>query len=124
MTPEEISKKREGEVEVCTLMIGLYCKKKHGMKGAMRGAGEMCADCRALAEYVSQRVERCPFMETKTFCAFCRVHCYKSEMREKIRVVMRFSGPRMIFHRPVLAFRHLALTVREKRKRREINEAF
>ena len=29
-------------------------------------------------------------METKTFCSNCRVHCYRSEMREEIRKVMRF----------------------------------
>ncbi len=28
----------------------------------------------------------------KTFCANCKVHCYKPEMREKIRAVMRFFG--------------------------------
>ena len=37
-------------------------------------------------------------METKTFCSNCKVHCYKPEMRKKIRAVMRFSGPRMIFY--------------------------
>ena len=31
-------------------------------------------------------------MEQKTFCANCKVHCYKPEMREQIRKVMRFSG--------------------------------
>ena len=36
-------------------------------------------------------------METKTFCSNCRAHCYRLEMREEIRKVMRFSGPRMIF---------------------------
>ena len=28
-------------------------------------------------------------------------------MREKIRAVMRYSGPRMIFHHPFAAIRHL-----------------
>lgn len=32
-------------------------------------------------------------METKTFCSNCKVHCYKPEMREKIRDVMRFPAP-------------------------------
>ena len=46
-------------------------------------------------------------MEMKTFCANCRVHCYKPEMRGKIREVMRYSGPRMMLHHPVMAARHV-----------------
>ena len=34
-------------------------------------------------------------------------HCYKPEMRERIRQVMRYSGPRMITKHPVAAIRHL-----------------
>lgn len=37
-------------------------------------------------------------------------------MREKIREVMRFSGPRMIFHHPVAAIRHVIETKKEKRR--------
>ena len=35
------------------------------------------------------------------------VHCYQPQMREQIRQVMRYSGPRMLFHHPVMAIRHL-----------------
>lgn len=55
-------------------------------------------------------------METKTFCSNCRVHCYKPEMREKIRAVMRFSGPRMLFVHPVAAIRHVIETRRKKKR--------
>jgi hypothetical protein len=37
-------------------------------------------------------------------------------MKEKIREVMRFSGPRMIFYHPVMAIRHLVESKREKQK--------
>lgn len=60
-----------------------------------------------------QRSDKCPFMETKTFCSNCRVHCYKPEMREKIREVMRFSGPRMIFYHLVMAIRHVIESKKE-----------
>ena len=59
-------------------------------------------------------------METKTFCSNCKVHCYKPEMREKIRDVMRFSGPRMLFVHPVAAIRHVMETKREKRRLEEL----
>ena len=104
------SKKREREKETVSLMIRLYCRKKHGMKT------ELCDECRALSDYAIMRSDKCPFMETKTFCSNCRVHCYKPEIREKIREVMRFSGPRMILYHPVMAVRHVIESRREKRK--------
>ena len=43
-------------------------------------------------------------------------------MREKIARVMRFSGPKMVFYHPVIAFRHLAETKRQKRKLKKAEE--
>ena len=106
-----VAAKREREKRMVSEMIALYCRKQHGTRG-----GELCPECAELAEYARQRSDRCPFMETKTFCSNCRVHCYKPEMREKIREVMRFSGPRMIFHNPVAAVRHVIETKAEKRR--------
>ena len=69
-----------------------------------------------MLDYAITRSEKCPFMEHKTFCSNCRVHCYKPELREKIRVVMRFSGPRMIMVHPLLAIRHLLESKKEKKR--------
>ncbi len=106
----DVAAKREREKQMVSQMIALYCKKKHGTKGCL------CPDCGALDAYARLRSEKCPFMETKTFCSNCRVHCYKADMREKIREVMRFSGPRMLFHHPVAAIRHVIETKREKNR--------
>ena len=105
----DVKTKREQEKEIVSLMIAIYCRKKHGGK-------ELCSECAALEAYARQRSDKCPFMETKTFCSNCKVHCYKKDMREKIREVMRFSGPRMIFHHPTLAIRHVIETKKEKRR--------
>ena len=105
-------------------MIALYCKKNHHNKynkGSINKNG-LCAECQELAEYAGLRSDKCPFMEIKTFCATCKVHCYKPEMREKIKVVMRFSGPRMMFHHPVAAIHHIVSTMREKRRLRKESE--
>ena len=99
--------KREKEMHTVYEMIHLYCRKNHKEK-------ELCPECLNLYEYARMRIEKCPFMETKTFCSNCKVHCYKPEMREKIRVVMRFSGPRMLFYHPVLAVWHLVCSLKEK----------
>ena len=105
-----VEDKRTREKLLVSQMIALYCRKKHLVKGGL------CPSCRELDEYAKMRSDKCPFMETKTFCSNCKVHCYKPEMREKIREVMRFSGPRMVFHHPVTAVRHVIESKREKRR--------
>ena len=112
-----IEEKRRKEQYVVEEMIRLYCRKNH--KGYDRKAGKMCPACWELTEYARLRSEKCPFMENKTFCSNCSVHCYKPEMREKIRQVMRFSGPRMLLYHPVLAIWHVACSIKEKKKQKE-----
>lgn len=104
----DVKTKREREKATVSWMIAIYCSKKHGCK-------TLCPQCAALDAYARQRSDRCPFMETKTFCSNCKVHCYKKDMREKIREVMRFSGPRMIFHHPIMAIRHVIESKKEKK---------
>lgn len=107
---KDIAIKREQEKKMVSQMIALYCKKKHGVKHGI------CRECEELDTYARQQSDRCPFMETKTFCSNCKVHCYKPAMREKIREVMRYSGPRMIFSHPVTAIRHEIETKKEKKR--------
>lgn len=89
------------EQKTVEAMIDLYCRDHHG------SAGTLCDECTALRHYALSRLYKCPFQERKTTCAQCPVHCYKPAMREKIRVVMRYAGPRMLFRHPILAFFHL-----------------
>ena len=79
------------------IMIGMCCADKHS-------ARELCPACRELATYTMERLD---FQEKKTTCSRCPMRCYVAPMREKIREVMRYSGPRMTFRHPILAFLHL-----------------
>ena len=98
--PDAPEKKRQQEKATVGLMIELYCRGHHGTP-----KGRLCPDCAALRDYADARVD----------CSVCKTHCYKPEMRERIRQVMRWSGPRMLFHHPVLAVRHLAETRKQKK---------
>ena len=102
--------KRENEKKTVNEMIAMYCHGNHHTR-----KHELCAECEKLRDYAFGRIDSCPFMETKTFCTVCKVHCYEPRMREKIRTVMRYSGPRMIYVHPVMAVHHLTETVRQKR---------
>jgi hypothetical protein len=94
----------ERERRTMRLMIELYCRKKHSSDRVGLG---LCPACLQLADYAPQRIERCPFKENKPTCAKCTVHCYKPAMREQVRQVMRFAGPRMVIYHPLLAIAHL-----------------
>ena len=104
---EDLSQKREKEKKVSSLMIKLYYKKKREKK----------AEGEELERYVFSRIDHCPYMANKTFCSNCKTHCYRPDMREKIKAVMRYSGPRMLFYHPVLAIKHMVLTLKEKKKK-------
>lgn len=89
------------EEKTVAAMTRIYCRDQHGTKAGL------CAECSTLLAYARARLEHCPYQERKSTCAKCPVHCYKPEMREKIRVVMRYAGPRMLLRHPLLAVLHL-----------------
>lgn len=76
----------------------MFCRHHHA---------QPCADCQALREYVEKRVKRCTFGPAKPVCSHCKVHCFKPEMRRRIREVMQYAGPRMLYRHPLHALRHL-----------------
>jgi len=90
-------------------MIGITCRHRHG-----GGRRALCPECAGLRDYARERLVRCPFGEGKSTCARCRVHCYRAEMRERVRDVMRFAGPRMLARHPVLAILHLLVDERRE----------
>jgi hypothetical protein len=88
------------EARTVSVMIRHYCRDHHG-------GGPLCPECRELDACARERLGKCPFGDGKTTCARCPVHCYRPEMRARIRTVMRYAGPRMLLWHPVMAVRHL-----------------
>lgn len=82
-------------------MVHIYCRQQHG---TLIGT---CVECQSLIEYAQMRLDRCPYGQNKPTCNQCPIHCYKPEPKEKMRLVMRYAGPRMLLHHPILAIRHL-----------------
>ena len=103
-------KKRQREKKIVQEMILLYCRDHHHPSECH------CSSCAALIAYAHERSDKCPFTENKTFCSNCRVHCYQQGMRDQIRTVMRYSGPRMLKTHPILAIRHLIESKAEKHR--------
>jgi hypothetical protein len=93
---------RAREQRTLETMMGMYCRAHHAP-----GKSRLCPECLELAAYARRRLERCVFGDEKPTCANCLVHCYRAEMRERVRAMMRWAGPRMLLSHPWLAMRHL-----------------
>ncbi|WP_028043963.1 nitrous oxide-stimulated promoter family protein [Candidatus Stoquefichus massiliensis] len=90
-----IESKRLKEIDIVKLMINLYCCHHNDINE------------KELIDYATLRIKKCPMIKDKTFCSRCKIHCYEKNMQEQIKKVMRYSGPRMIFHHPILAIKHI-----------------
>lgn len=88
----------EKEKRTVERMIRLYCKHNHST--------ELCAGCEELIRYAHAQLDTCVFGKEKPSCRQCVVHCYTAERREKIRQVMRYSGPRIWFYQPFYFLKH------------------
>jgi hypothetical protein len=94
--------------ELATLqaMVRLHCRQRHAQ------AEGLCEKCQSLMDYATRRLDRCVFGDDKPTCANCRVHCYNAPMREDVRSVMRYAGPKMLLRHPILAFAHMVVDSR------------
>jgi len=99
--------KERKDLLVLVRFTEVYCRAKHvGAKHplpadvAIPGIGSLdrycyCPECSDFLSYAIDRRLRCP-LDPKPACKHCPVHCYKPDMRQKVRDVMRFSGPALI----------------------------
>lgn len=107
-----IRSRMKREEQTIKAMVHMYCQDHHG-------SDTLCDECSILQDYALKRLALCQFQEGKTTCAKCPVHCYRPTMREKIRNVMRFSGPQMLLRHPVLSVMHLIDSQRKKPIKRQ-----
>lgn len=119
---------RDPKVAKDTRLLGdfavIYCNGMHDGRprtslttdGATLGiygrtAPVVCDECAALLEYAEKRRAFCPQDKPgapKPFCSHCETHCYQPEMRELMRDMMRYAGPRSVLHGHALdSVRHL-----------------
>lgn len=97
-----LAPRRAREWRTVSAMVRMYCHAHHGSRGSA-----LCEACGPLYDYAQRRLERCVFGDAKPTCANCSVHCYKPRLREQMRTVMVWAGPRMLWRHPVLAIRHM-----------------
>ena len=99
----------EYEKHIVGLMIELYCRRKHNTS-----KNQLCEECSKLKLFCHIKLQKCPFGDNKGACSDCEIHCYRNTPeREKIREIMRFSGPRMMLYYPKDSLLHI---IKRKRK--------
>ena len=80
--------KQQREKHTVEKMIDIYCKAMH-QPDKVR-----CEKCEQLLQYSTQRIGKCIYGKDKPVCAKCKIH-YRPQMREEIKNVMRYAGPKM-----------------------------
>ncbi|UCG83069.1 MAG: nitrous oxide-stimulated promoter family protein [Dehalococcoidia bacterium] len=104
-----MDRKKAKDLKVLADFIGVYCREHHREETKapfavkderlLRVLGdrnlELCHDCSRLLNHGTAKLLLCPY-DPKPACRKCETHCYAPGYREKIRQVMRFSGPYMV----------------------------
>lgn len=98
MNPDPRITREKRTVEV---MMRIFCRDHRA-----RSEG-LCGRCTRLLDYAHRRLDTCPFQGAKPACNRCRVHCYSPCMRDRVKAVMRYAGPRMLARHPVLSLFHV-----------------
>jgi len=75
----------------------------------------LCEECAEHLRYAEKRRAYCP-RDPKPFCAHCETQCYTPEELGWQRTMMRFSGPRSVWHGYAIAGIRHALEGRKHRK--------
>jgi hypothetical protein len=107
MQNSPLDKRERKDLQVLVTFTGIYCRCHHAAdKRSLQGTSAvldnlhlkrvaLCSDCREFLEYAIERRIRCP-LEPKPTCKHCQIHCYRKGHRERVREIMKFSGPYLI----------------------------
>lgn len=89
------------------IMIAMYCRDHHADAGDPHAVP--CNECLEQYTYAMKRIDACHWLSEgarKPVCRKCPTHCYRPGNRDRMKVIMRYAGPRMMLRHPVLAIHH------------------
>ena len=102
-----LTRKELKDLKVLLQFTSVYCRVNHPAERSIVCTDEqellrlplskypVCHDCEEFLLYAFERRVRCP-LEEKPACKHCKVHCFRSGHREKVREIMKFSGQYLI----------------------------
>jgi hypothetical protein len=98
-----LTKHQKKDIRLLGKFIEVYCEGRHG--GASRsttplpeelGERSLCQECAAFLEYAVAKRIKCPLESEKPTCKHCRIHCYDTQRREKVREIMGYAGRKLM----------------------------
>jgi hypothetical protein len=106
---KSVESKEVADKRLLVTFIELFCRQKHRLgedRGELflleeelatsrRKPLVLCPECADLLSYAMQRRHRCP-LKPKPSCKRCPVHCYSPDYRQRIRLVMAYSGRQLL----------------------------
>jgi hypothetical protein len=100
---ETLTKHQIKDIRLIGKFVEVYCAGKHGDTARKRvvlpgGAGErkFCPECSSFMEYAIAKRMKCPLEAEKPSCKHCRIHCYATEQRAKVRKIMGYAGRKLM----------------------------
>ena len=98
---DKLYKKRENEKRVMFYMINLYCKHHHKdyqkISCKTFGSKPLCKECEEIYNYSIERT--------------CPKQCYKTNIKNKVKQIMSFSGKIMLIYHPIIALKHVFVMI-------------
>lgn len=101
----DLTKKEIKDLKILAWFTSVYCSDHHMAPReslvdlpnqlASLQRYQCCDECRKFLTYAIERRLNCP-LEERPVCKHCQVHCYRSDYREKVRKIMRYSGKALI----------------------------
>jgi len=106
MKQSTLNPKELKDLKVLVRFTGIFCHCHHQVtKRRFAGHHELtsggltrvlvCSECQEFLDYAIERRIRCP-LDPKPTCKHCQIHCYRAGHRERVREIMKFSGPYLI----------------------------
>lgn len=109
-------------------MGAIYCAGQHRERSRVplesdaaslgvygRRTPKLCEECSEHIRYAEKRRAYCP-RDPKPFCAHCDTHCYSADESAWQRQMMRYAGPRSMWHGYAIPGIKHALEARKWRK--------
>ena len=101
--------KTNKDLKTLEAMARIYCSKWHA--ASAKDAAGVCEECRTAVEATFNRADACPYDHAHN-CQDCTTKCQRGENQERIKQIMRYAAPRMIYRHPLMTFEYL----RKRRK--------
>ena len=100
---ETMTKHQKKDIRLIGTFVEVYCAGRHGSTRRVifplpAGLGErrLCSACSEFLAYSMAKRMKCPLESEKPTCKACRIHCYATAQRKKVREIMAYSGWRIM----------------------------